>query len=492
MRKATSMKNNRVLLIALLLASILLLLLASCGHRYEAPAVSMPEKYLEERKFTVTEDEGNEADLRVWWEQFNDPLLTCFIDEALTANYDLLIAGTVVKQARANYQIQGAPLWPQLSATASETRERLSQTLSFSQFQGPALQNIYQFGFDASWELDFFGKIQSAKEAAYFQYEGAIENLRDIQVTMVAEVAMQYINIRTYQQRLKVVKDLERVRADLVHLNTVNFEAGLIDDIVVEESKSLLEQTRAQIPILETSLQQSIFSLAILLGRQPENIGQEFEEAAPIPIATGRVPLGLPSDLLKRRPDLRYAEQELFAAMANVNVAKADFFPTISLTAFFGYETTSSKLWTKWASRAWNIGPNLNWSIFTGGALVGNFRLQKALREQAKLTYEKTVITALGDVEDSLVAYANEEVRQDHLSKALAKDTTARDLNLVLFRAGLSDFSPVLQTDELVLSDEDALLQSNQSLMIDLISLYKALGGGWDYTPMEDPCCTTQ
>jgi multidrug efflux system outer membrane protein len=307
-----------------------------------------------------------------------------------------------------------------------------------------------------------------------------MDNLRDVQVTMIAEVALQYVNIRTFQQRLKVILALEKVRADLVHLNLVNFEAGLADDIVVEKSKSLLEQTRAQIPVLETSLQQSLFNLAILLGRQPENIGKEFEANGEIPHAVGIIPMGLPSDLLRRRPDLRTAEKQLFAAMAHVKVAKADLFPTISLTTLFGYESSLARQLFKWPSRTWNIGPNMNWSLFSGGKILANIRAMKAAQQQAALSYEKAIISALGDVESSLVAYANEELRQNHLSTVLKDDTTALSLNTDLFQAGLSDFSPVLQTDELVLTDEDNLLQSKQTLMTNLISLYKALGGGWE------------
>jgi len=454
---------------------LLTLALASCTHRYEAPTVSMPGEYAQEKIFMA-----QAGDLRTWWKQFNDPLLNSFIEEALKANYDLRIAEATVRQARANYQVQSAPLWPQLNNSASETRERLSQNLSFSAFQGPPQQNIYQFGFDASWELDFFGKNRSASEAGYFDYEASLENMRDVQVTMVAEVALQYVNIRTFQQRLRVFLALEKVRADLVHLNQVNYAAGLADDIVVEKSKSLLEQTRAQIPVLETSLQQSLFSLAILLGRQPENIGKEFETGGEIPKALGIIPIGLPSDLLRRRPDLRTAEKQLFAAMAHVKVAKADLFPTISLTTLFGYESSLAKQLFKWPSRTWNIGPNMNWSLFSGGKILANIRAMKAVQQQAALSYEKAIISALGDVESSLVAYANEEIRQNHLSKSLDEDKIALDLNATLFRAGLADFSPVLQTDELVLADEDNVIQSKQTLMTNLISLYKALGGGWE------------
>lgn len=454
---------------------LLTLALASCTHRYEAPTVSMPGEYVQEKIFMA-----QAGDLRTWWKQFNDPLLNSFIEEALKANYDLRIAEATVRQARANYQVQSAPLWPQLNNSASETRERLSQNLSFSAFQGPPQQNIYQFGFDASWELDFFGKNRSASEAGYFDYEASLENMRDVQVTMVAEVALQYVNIRTFQQRLRVFLALEKVRADLVHLNQVNYAAGLADDIVVEKSKSLLEQTRAQIPVLETSLQQSLFSLAILLGRQPENIGKEFEAGGEIPKALGIIPIGLPSDLLRRRPDLRTAEKQLFAAMAHVKVAKADLFPTISLTTLFGYESSLAKQLFKWPSRTWNIGPNMNWSLFSGGKILANIRAMKAVQQQAALSYEKAIISALGDVESSLVAYANEEIRQNHLSQSFDEDKTALDLNATLFRAGLSDFSPVLQTDELVLTDEDNVIQSKQTLMTNLISLYKALGGGWE------------
>lgn len=455
-------------------AILLTLFFASCTHRYDAPTVSMPAEYAES---TLASEAG---DLRTWWKQFKDPLLNSLIEEALKANYDLRIAEAAVRQSRATYQVKSAPLYPELNNTAAEIRGRVSQTLTFSPFLGPPTQNFYNFGFDASWELDFFGKNRRASESAYFDYETSMENLRDVQVTMVAEVAMQYVNIRAFQQRLKIIQGLEKVRADLVHLNLVNFEAGLIDDIVVEKSKSLLEQTKAQIPVLETSLQQAIVSLAILLGRQPENFGKEFEADGEIPTAMGIIPIGLPSDLLRRRPDLRSAEKQLFAAMATVKMAKADLFPTISLTALFGYDTSFARQLFKWPSRTWAVGPTMNWSLFSGGKILANIRAMKAAQQQAALSYEKAIISALGDVESSLIAYANEEIRQAHLTKSLEENKKALDLNTDLFQAGLSNFSPVLQTDELVLTDQDNVIQSKQTLMTDLISLYKALGGGWE------------
>lgn len=464
-----NMKNGKTYL-------LLTCLLTGCMRNYEAPPVSMPVEYAEGKTFMVQA----EGDLRTWWEQFNDALLNSLIEEALNTNYDVRIAEAAVRESRAQYQVQSAPLWPQLNAVGAEERVRISQTLTFSPFLGPPQQNFYAFGFDASWELDFFGKNRSARESAYFDYEASIENLRDIQVTMVSEVALQYVNIRSFQQRLKILRQLEKVRADLVDLNQANFEAGLVDNIALEQSRSQLEQTRAQIPVLETSLKQSLFSLAILLGRQPENIEKEFETSREIPKAVGLIPMGLPSDLLYRRPDLRMAEKQLYAAMANVKLAKADLFPSISLTGLFGYESSFAKQLFKWPSRTWSIGPGMNWPLFSGGRVLGNIKAMKAVQQQALLSYQKAIITALQDVESSLVAYANEELRQNHLSKALQDDKTSLELNTDLYKAGLSDFSPVLRTDELVLADEDNVLQSQQALMTNLISLYKALGGGWE------------
>jgi NodT family efflux transporter outer membrane factor (OMF) lipoprotein len=430
----------------------------------------MPHDYAE------SQGEQTEGDLSLWWKQFNDPLLDSLITEALEHNFDLKIAVATVRQARAEYQIQAAPLWPWINLSATETREKLSETLTFSAFQGPPFQTLYQIGFDATWEIDIFGKNQRAKEMAYYSYQAQVENMRDVQVTLLAEVAMQYINIRSFQKRLKNLRALEKDRSELVHLNRVNFKAGLSSDINAEESDSLLEQVRAQIPQLETALSQATHSLAILLGRQPENFA--IEEGA-IPLAKGKIPIGLPSDLLKRRPDLRSAERQLWSAMAGVKLARAELFPTFSLTAFFGYESNFSYLLFKRPSRLWNLSPNMTQPIFQGGSLLANLRAAKAVKEEMLLSYEQAILSALKDVEDALVAYANEEVRQTHLVESLSKDKTAHRLEDDLYTAGLSDYMPALQTDIQALTDEDTLIQSEQALMLDLISLYKAVGGGW-------------
>ncbi|CCB88540.1 efflux transporter outer membrane subunit [Simkania negevensis] len=454
-----------------------LVLLTGCavGPNYHTPEIAMPMSY--ETHLSLSEEE--EVQLRSWWTQFEDPMLNVLIHEAISQNLDLKIALEKINQVRAQYQIKAAELAPKLDMTVEERRSRISQNLFDSTFLGPPMQNFYKIGFDASWEIDIFGKRRREKESAFYEYEAERENARDIYITLLGDVAQSYIEIRSLQHQIQITKKQIFIQRELLDLTSNLFEAGLASEIDQKEVQALLESIRASLPPLEIALKQTIHGLATLLGKAPENFENEFVDETPIPLSSQEIPLGLPSDLLRRRPDIRKAERLLAAATANIGAAIADLFPRFSLIGDYGFQSNNSSNWLKAQSRTWSIGPSMNWPILYFGRIRENIRAQNSLQEQALLSYEQTILTALEDVENSLVAYYKEETRRSRLEKEVEAKHRAYELKRDLYLSGLADFQTFLQADQDLLNSENDLISSTQQLSTYLVSLYKALGGEW-------------
>jgi NodT family efflux transporter outer membrane factor (OMF) lipoprotein len=479
---------------------LFLLGLAGCmvGPNYEKPDIGMPEKFNENIHDAPCSDE----DLCQWWKQFEDPLLDTLIEEAATANYDLRIALEQIATARAQYKIKTSYLWPEIDLTATAIRQRFSQNvfttataatsvasgtlletpgISGNPTLGPAVQNFFQAGFDAVWELDFWGKFRRGKKAAFDTWEATKFTAQNVLLTVISEVARDYISIRALQKEIELIN--KKIDADLrqLQLAQVLFDAGLDNQIDVENFTAALDADKAELPLLESSLKQGIYALAVLLGRQPEGLTEMFEEAGPIPEGSGKVPGGLPSDLLRRRPDIRASERQLAAATEQIGVQVADLFPHISLTGdSFGYEANKQYKWFIPSSKYWNIGPSINWDLIDFGRTFGQINVTKSIQRQALLRYEQAVITALQDVEGALVAYFEEQKRNFSLADQAAATKRSLYLNEVLFKAGLVAESAVLAAEINYINSETSLVQSAQALTSDLVALYKALGGEWE------------
>ena len=317
--------------------SIIFLFLTGCavGPNYQSPPVALPESYGEPHT-----DEGiDEVALKRWWTTFDDPLLDVLVHEALSQNYDLKIAIEKVNEVRALYQIEAAELYPKIDMTADERRTRISQSLFDAPFMGPPYQNFYKLGFDASWEVDIFGKRRREKEAAYYEYEAEVSRARDVYITLLSELASTYIEIRGFQHRMTLSKKDIYIQKELLALAESRFDAGLDSEIEPQQVRFNLEESEAILPELETNYRRAIHRMAVLLGKSPESLHSDFDEQRAIPISTAAIPIGLPSDLLRRRPDIRQAERTLAAATANIGSAIADLFPRFSLLGNFGFES---------------------------------------------------------------------------------------------------------------------------------------------------------
>jgi NodT family efflux transporter outer membrane factor (OMF) lipoprotein len=340
--------------------------------------------------------------------------------------------------------------------------------------------SLYNTGFDAAWEVDIFGGLRRSLEAAEGDLQASEEDLRDVLVSLVAEVATNYVEVRSYQARLDVAQKNLGTQSETYRLTVWQYEAGLNDELNVQQARYNLESTRSQIPDLSTGLEGAMNRIAVLLGERPGTIHGELKTPGPIPVTPLQVAIGIPADMLRRRPDVRRAERQLAAQTARVGVATADLYPKLTLSGSIGLEALSaSKLFSS-PIRTAGGGPQITWPIFHGGVLRHTIEVQSALQEQYLIAYETAVLGATEEVENALVAYAEEHAKRDSLRVAEEAARKAADLAEHKYEAGLVDFVNVLDTQRSLLSFQDQLAQSNGAATTDLIRLYKALGGGWE------------
>jgi NodT family efflux transporter outer membrane factor (OMF) lipoprotein len=339
---------------------------------------------------------------------------------------------------------------------------------------------------DAAWELDIFGGVRRNVEAAEADIQAAVEDQRDVLVTLAGEVALNYIELRGYQQEIVIAQNNLKAQQHTAELTRQRFGSGLVGALDVANADAQVGTTASQIPAMETSAQQAIYNLSVLLGREPTSLLEELSPLSTIPVTPPDLPAELPSDLLRRRPDIRRAEAQIHAATARIGVAAADLFPKFNLTGSVGYQSNALDTLIKSQNNLWSLGPSISWQIFNAGSVSANIEVKKALSEQALLTYQKAVLTALQDVENALVSYSKEQRRHKALEDTVTANRKAVDLATQLYSQGQTEFLSVLDSQRSLYASEDSLVQSTRNLSTDLVSLYKALGGGWD-SQSQDP-----
>lgn len=489
------------------LTMVFCLCLTACkvGPDYYPPPVILPDEFVENQPDQTIEID--DEDLVQWWSIFNDPFLDQLLDFAIDHNFDYLIALERVFQARSQYWIQFTQILPEFDAAAIASRFRTSRSFAsasnVSAVANPALSpattasispvhNFFQIELDALWEIDLFGKLRRSAEAAYDLWEATADEMRGVKITVISEVASTYATICSFQSKRNIGIEIVELDQELVALSQVRFEAGLADEQEVDSFVAMLEADKAQLTLIQAALKQSIYSLATLLGQIPESIIGDFQVDRPIPRSEGKVPVGLPSELLRRRPDIRSAERMLAAATEQIGVAVADLFPSLSLTgssssfaanplqgANVGFASdTLSKLFRP-ASSIWGIGGFMTMPVFDFGKRVAAVDVQVDLRNQAYYAYQKTVIAALQETEQALETYFNEEAREQDLSRVVQANWRILELTKDLFQAGLANYSQVLEAKDAWLISLNTLTDSQQALTTDLIAVYKALGGDW-------------
>ena len=471
-----------------------LLLLAGCmvGPDYQRPETKVPEAWNGQEVVTPatpSKTTTTPAALAAWWGHFKDPSLSSLVEMAVRNNLDLAQAEARIRQARAALGVAGGPLYPQIDGNVQYQRSSRSTSQAVGGGGvGPAglattgaFSELFQVGLDASWELDIFGGTRRNIEAAGADMKAAVEDRRDVLVTLAGDVGNNYLSLRGFQQQIAIARrnlESQRQTAGIIRRH---FEAGTVSRLDLVNADAQVATTAAQIPLLESAARAAIYSLGVLLGREPAALEKDLIKEGPIPATPPEIPVGLPSDLIRRRPDIRRSEAQLHAATARIGVATADLFPRFFLTGSFGASSSDlTKLGNLAESKFWSFGPSVTWPIFAGGRIWWNIKVQDALAEQALLNYQKTVLTALKDVETALVAYAKEQQRRQALAEAVTNNRQAVDLAMTLYINGKTDFLNVTTAQRNLFINEDLLVQSIRNVDTNLIALYKALGGGWE------------
>lgn len=459
-----------------LLVAIPILIITGCvtvGPDYVRPEIPVYNDWNNR-----LDSDGNTAGmdaqgLAAWWTTLGDPRLSELIQRAVKDNLDLKSARARVREARASRNISGADLLPTLDAGGSGTWSRTSRDTGTGK-----TSELYAASFDSAWELDIFGGVRRSVEAAEGDLQASEEELRSILVSLLAEVALNYLDIRTSQVLLTVAEDNLGSQSETYQLTQWRYEAGLSDELAVQQARYNLENTRSQIPVIRTGLDESMNRVAVLLGEQPGKLHTELEQREPVPVPPVKVAIGVPADLLRRRPDVRQAERQLAAQTARVGVAVADLYPKLTLNGSIGLETLSLRNPSSGTLTLLG-GPSITWAVFRGGAIRQNIEVQSALQEQALIQYEAAILGALEEVEKALTAYVEVQQRRQSLSRATDAAQKAAELARQKYESGLTDFADVLDAQRSLLSFQEQLAQSSGNVTSNLVRLYKALGGGW-------------
>jgi len=507
------------------------LAVAGCtvGPNYQAPRLDAGRAFSEVQPVSTTQPSKavtQPIELTEWWATFNDPELNELARRAVKANPSLVQAESRIRQARWAAVVAGAAEYPVVNVGGGYAHARGSKNIVFppSAFGAPAgikgrqapsrvdqpsepsssaaaagtassgiplsplgqgglpgvSTDLYQAGFDASWEIDVFGGVRRSVEAANADYQAAVEDRRDVCITLVSEIAVNYVELRGYQRQIQIAQENLKAQQQSLALTQEKFHAGVTTQLDVARAQAQVATTAAGIPSLDAQVHQSIHRISVLLGEHPDALMEELAADRPIPQAPATVAVGMPAELLRRRPDLRRAERQLAAASARVGVATADLYPKFSLLGTFGFDATKFTHVADWSSRYYSIGPGVSWPIFDAGRIRANIHVQDESQAQALSAYEQTLLIALQDVEDALAAYSREQLRRQALAEAVAANRQAVDLATQQYQQGVVDFLTVLEAQRALYGAEDALAQSDEQIAADLVALYKALGGGWE------------
>lgn len=448
--------------------------LGPVGPDYKAPAVSVPAVWSVALPDNAQPAPDAGAGVVRWWRQFDDAQLDALIDEALTGSLDLRLATARLRQARASRAQAVGGLFPTVSASTGVSRSGSSDLIS----PLPA-STIYDAGFDARWELDLFGGARRGIEAASADQAASEASLDNVRVSLVAEVAQNYVELRSYQRRLAIARDNLASQDETLQITGWRYQAGMASSADVEQARASREQTRATIPDLDVGRAAAENRLAVLLGRNPGALREQLAGQRPFPALPAAVATGIPADVLLRRPDLIAAERALAAETARVGQRLAQRFPSLNLGASFGWQAYSVAT-LGGGSLARAVSGTLAATLFDGGRLRAAVDIQSAAQEQALIAYQRGVLVALEEVEHALASYAAGRERVAARRAAAEAARNAAALSRQLYQSGLADFQKVLDTDRTRLAAEDGLALAEAGMRTSLIKLYKALGGGWE------------
>jgi len=473
------------------------------GPNYQAPQTTTPASWRSATaasattmptaasgpRLLVSQETANLTD---WWIVLGDKTLDSLLSQAIQKNLEMKIAIERVNQARALRGVATSQLLPTVNAIGGYQRSRISPNSPIGEQIPKHMSDDWQGGFDASWELDLFGRIRRGVEAANADVEVLEDARRDVLVRLLAETARNYVELRAAQRRLAIATDTLKSQRDTLELVTIRRAAGAVSDLDVSRAAADVRTTEATLPSLQGDIDEAIFSIGVLLGQEPGVLYDELVVAQPIPVATTAVPIGLPSDLLRRRPDIRRAERALAAATARIGVATADFYPRVSLTGSFVMDATKIARVGDWNSRQFGVGPTVAWNIFDAGRIASNVRFMEARQREAIVQYQQVVLDSLKETETAISRYTREFARRQSMEQAVRANERSVSLAKEQYQAGSIDLLQVLDTQRNLFASQDQLARSDQTISTQLIALYKSLGGGWEgHDPEAKPSSTS-
>lgn len=474
----------------------LLLFLSGCmvGPNYTPPEVVVSDAW--------TTDGSAEGSIdKSWWEVFGDPLLNQYIAKAEECNYDVLTAEAHILRARSLRQVAASSLFPQVTADVNGTKTYFSKNgpvfaigpaagnaavtsspltgLPFA-VQVPQVQNLFNALFDATWELDLFGKTRRSIEQAEALIGSAIEARNDMLISVFAEVSRTYMELRSFQTRQRLLEENIALYRETVAIMRQRFAFGYSNLFDVENAESELSQAESMLPNVLSEIYRSIYTLSILTGKMPETLVDELMPAKELPQPPESIALGLRSDLLRRRPDVRKAERDLAAATASIGVAVGSFFPTISLLGLGGFQSLQLPELLNWGSRTWAYGADVNMPVYQGGKLVGNLHFTQAAQAASAYTYQQVVLNALQNAESALIAYKQGQTVCGFRNEAVDRETKKTEISEERFQKGLVNKLDLLNAQKQWIGSKLSALESDTALLLSVVSLYKAIGGGWE------------
>jgi len=448
------------------------------GPDFNKPQAELPEQWNDTGTAVL---EKQQADYSQWWQVFQDPVLNTLIETARSQNLTLQIAGLRVLEARAQLGIVTGNLYPQnQTVSGNYSYNRGKETLLTDKYFSQA-----GVGFDVAWEMDFWGKFRRSIESADANLLASVASYDDVLVTLTAEVARNYILIRTLEERIRLANENIAIQARSLELTTNQFETGSVTELDMQQATTQLRNTQATVPALQISLDKARHALSLLMGMPPQDLEDMLGSGAEIPTAPAEVAAGIPAELLRRRPDIRQAELQAAAQSAQVGVASAELLPAFSLFGSFGWNVNNAgqdSLGDLFDANSFSFstGPSFRWKILNYGRLKNQVRVQDARLEQLLSNYENTVLVAAGEVEDAISGFLNSRMEAEYRGQSAAAAERSSDLSMLQYSEGVSLYQSVLDSNRSLAAQQDAYAQVRGNIAINLIALYKALGGGWE------------
>lgn len=476
----------RLLFVFVVVAAVSCFGCTAVGPNFTRPPAPVAERWTEESGAATA---APQADYSRWWMVFNDPVLDSLIETARKRNPTLQTAGLRILEARAQLGIAVGNLYPQQQQVAGAYTYSQSSKHAANTISGDLNFQTYSYAFDAAWELDFWGKFRRIVESADASLTASVADYDSALVTLAGQVASTYTLIRIYQERLVVARENAAIQKSSFELADARYRNGAVTELDMQQAKSLLYDTEAQIPALEIGLKQAQHALSILLGMPPGDLNDLLGGSQGIPVPPVSVAVGIPAELIARRPDIRGAELVAAAQCAQIGAAKADLFPRIAISGSFGFLSSDSPLTRKgksnfsdlftWQSFTMSSGPSIEWPVLNYGRIKNNVRVQDARFQEALMNYRSTVLSAAREVEDALVSFIKNRDQVKLLTESVGAAKRAVDLSMIQYREGSIDYSRLLTAQQALLGEQDRLTQSRGAVTSGLVALYKALGGGW-------------